>query len=73
MLITDVIMPDMRGPDLVEKLEKQKTNLKVLYISGYTDNSIVHHGELDIGVSFLQKPFSTHVLAKKVREVLDAV
>ena len=73
MLITDVIMPDMGGRELVENLEKQKTNLKVLYISGYTDNAIVHHGELDKGVAFLQKPFSPHVLAKKVREVLDAV
>ncbi len=71
LLITDVIMPDMGGSELAKKLEKLKPKMKVLYISGYTDNTIVHHGVLDEGVAFLQKPFSSQGLAQKVREVLD--
>ncbi len=71
LLITDVIMPEMGGKDLAERLLKKYPGLKVLYISGYTDDTIVHHGVLDEGVSFLQKPFSPQSLAQRVREVLD--
>ena len=71
LLITDVIMPDMGGSELAKKLEKLEPDMKVLYMSGYTDNAIVHHGVLDEGVAFLQKPFSPKVLAQKVREILD--
>ena len=71
LLVTDVIMPKMGGKELSEKLLEKYPKLRVLYISGYTDNAIAHHGVLDEGVSFLQKPFSSQSLAEKVREILD--
>jgi len=72
LLITDVIMPEMGGPEVANQLLELKSQLRVLYMSGYTDNAIVHHGVLDEGTSFIQKPFSLEGLARKVREVLDA-
>lgn len=73
IVVTDVIMPGMSGKAMVAQLEPERPDIKVLYISGYTDNAIVHHGILDSNVDFLQKPFSIEGLARKVREVLDAV
>ena len=72
LLITDVIMPEMNGPLLAEKISSIFPDIKCLYMSGYTDNVIAHHGVLDEGVNFLQKPFSMEALAEKVRAVLDA-
>ncbi len=71
LLITDVIMPKMSGKELANQLSEIRTDIKVLFISGYTDNAIVHHGMLDGGIEFLQKPFTTQGLLKKVREILD--
>ncbi len=70
LLLTDVIMPEMNGSDLYEKMAAIQPDIKVLYMSGYADNVIVHHGTLDEGVNFLQKPFSVQNLTQKVRQVL---
>ncbi len=71
LLMTDVVMPEMNGRDLAGKLLTLYPNLKWLFMSGYTANVIAHHGVLDEGVSFIQKPFSKQDLAAKVRKVLD--
>jgi CheY-like chemotaxis protein len=72
LLVADVVMPGASGRELARELEKSRADTKVLYVSGYTDDAIVHHGMLEPGLNFLQKPFTPAVLARKVREVLDA-
>ena len=70
MVMTDVIMPELSGRDLVEKMQKQHPDLKYLFMSGYTDSVIARHGVLDEGIHFINKPFSIQGLSAKVREVL---
>lgn len=71
ILITDVVMPHLSGPDLAAQLGASRPDLKVLFISGYTDDTVFRHGVLEGGVAFLQKPFNLKALASKIREVLD--
>jgi PAS domain S-box-containing protein len=73
LLLADVVMPEMSGPQLADHLARVYPKMKVLYISGYTDAAVARHGKLSTKAPYLQKPFAPEVLARKVREVLDAV
>ena len=72
LLLTDVIMPGMNGRELAQRIAEIRPNVKILYMSGYTENVIGHNGMLDAGIRLLQKPFNLRDLKSKVREVLDA-
>lgn len=71
LLLTDVVLPGINGRELFKRLITARSKLKVIYMSGYTDDTIAHHGILEEGINFIQKPFSMQSLAHKVREVLD--
>ena len=70
LLLTDVVMPEMNSKELSEILLKANPELKLLFMSGYTDEAIAHHGVLEEGVNFIQKPFSQKDIATKLREAL---
>ena len=72
LMITDVVMPQLSGREVARRAAALRPGMKVLFMSGYTDDAIVQHGVLDAGTAFLQKPFTPRSLAQKVREVLDA-
>jgi len=71
LMITDVVMPKMGGREIAQRLQPLRSQMKVLYMSGYTDNAIAQHGVLASGLNFIEKPFTTKGFARKVREVLD--
>lgn len=71
LLLTDIVMPGLNGRELADQLHRRQSGLRVLFMTGYSRDAIVHQGRLDPGVSLLQKPFSQALLASKIREVLD--
>jgi CheY-like chemotaxis protein len=71
LLLTDVVMPGMNGRELYDEIRRTRPHIKVVYMSGYTANVIAHHGILESGIQFIQKPFTVKTLADKVRQVLD--
>jgi CheY-like chemotaxis protein len=72
LVVTDVVMPGLSGREMVEQIRRTGAEVKVLYMSGYTDDAVVRHGVTEGVDAFLQKPFSPLALVRKVREVLDA-
>ena len=72
LMVTDVVMPGMSGRDMARRLSPARPDMKVLYLSGYTDEAIVRHGMLEPGLAFLQKPFTPAALRRKVRAIIDS-
>ena len=72
LVLTDVVMPGMSGDELVSRIQLLRPEVKVLFMSGYADHAVVHHGVIEAGMFFLQKPFTPALLAQKVREVLES-
>ena len=73
LLVTDVVMPQMSGRELADGLMRTHHDVRVLYMSGYTEHAMIDQGILNSGSCFLQKPFTPEILARKVRAILDAV
>jgi hypothetical protein len=73
LVLTDVVMPEMSGPELASRLQERVPNARIVFMSGYTDDAIVRHGMLPKHAAFLQKPFTVEQLKAKIREVLDAM
>jgi CheY-like chemotaxis protein len=72
LVLTDVVMPKLGGPEMVRQLKADSPDLKVLYMSGYTDDAVVRHGLIEAEVAFIQKPYTPQELSQKVRQILDA-
>lgn len=71
MVVSDIVMPDLSGPQVVKRLTELRGDIKILFVSGYTSDAVFRHGVLDSQVDFLQKPYTAVSLASKVREILD--
>jgi two-component system, cell cycle sensor histidine kinase and response regulator CckA len=72
LLLTDVVMPEVNGRVLAERLAALSPSMRILFMSGYSDEAVYRHGEISPNASFIEKPFTDRTLARKVREVLDA-
>ena len=72
LVVSDVVMPNMSGGQLAKELSQLRPDMKLLFVSGYAENTVLQHGKIDVGTRFLQKPFSLKALARKVREILEA-
>jgi DNA-binding response OmpR family regulator len=72
LLLTDVVMPGQSGKELAQEVTRQRPDVRVLYMSGYSQDVIVHQGVLEAGVHLIEKPFSSDALLARVRDVLDA-
>ena len=72
LMVTDVVMPRLGGPRLAARLWEERPDMKVLFVSGYAEKTVLQHGKIDVATQFLQKPFSLKTLARKIREVLEA-
>jgi two-component system, cell cycle sensor histidine kinase and response regulator CckA len=72
LLLTDVVMPEVGGRDLAERLAEISPSMRILFMSGYSDEAVYRHGEISPNAAFIEKPFTERTLAGKVREVLDA-
>ena len=70
-MLTDIVMPGAGGPELTRQLIEQRPALRVIYMSGYTEDAIVQHGVIKSGIAFLNKPFTSEALGDKIREVLE--
>ena len=71
LLLTDVVMPQMSGKELAERIKRTRLDIKVLFASGYTDDAVLHHGVFEADMEFIQKPFTPNALANKVHQVLN--
>src|SRR5205085_1959334 len=71
LLLTDIVMPEMSGQELAERLARLRPEMRLLFMSGYTSNAIIHQGTFAEGLHYIPKPFSPDALTRKVREVLD--
>jgi two-component system, cell cycle sensor histidine kinase and response regulator CckA len=70
LMISDVVMPKMSGPQLAEQLAAERPKMKILFASGYAESTVIRHGKIDATNQFIEKPFSLHALARKIREIL---
>ncbi|MGH3056012.1 MAG: response regulator, partial [Gaiellaceae bacterium] len=73
LMISDVVMPKMSGPQVAAQLGAERPDIKTLFVSGYAENTILRHGHIDVTARFLSKPFSLSTLANKIREILETV